>query len=614
VPLGFLLALLGVALFLQTRNAIEAAQSRRLTMVISESDQAGGLLDKASRSVLAFDRSHRESDLRDYELVRSQLPATLATLARLQQEMPRGRASELRLSRSLTEGLGVITQYLAYTRSGDTAAKARLVSSPRINRLSVEISTARVDFNEAQRRLTLDRLQVLRRQITILTASLIGVSVLGIAVTVLLALRFGMSITGRIMLLAENARRLASGEEAQHIGGNDEIAELDLVYREMMRRTKREHDMVTILQRALLPERLPTVAGVRLDACYVPAYEGADVGGDWYDVFSISERLLGISIGDVTGHGLRAATIMGQARQGLRTASFVTDDPGSALEYVNRLFCRSESNVLITAFFATLDLFEGTLRYALAGHPAPMFVKTGGEVEPLEGRGFVLGVDVRTTFETHTVTMDEGSAIVLFTDGLVEVNRNYLEGIDQLCDAIEDEYREASQNIAQAIVKRVVRGRSPRDDVALLFLGVTALGAAAFPPARMHWRLDARIERSARRIKRALLWQLGEMSGDEANLRAAELVINELLANVTRHTPGPAEVVLEWSNENATIRVRDRGRPFTPPDGSARVELLSEDGRGLFLIRSVASDLTVEWKGDGNCVSAVLPFKVLQPA
>ena len=417
VPLGFLVLLLASALFLQWHNAVEADESRNLSSLLSQAGQAATLLDKANHSALAFDNSRRESDLRNYELARRQLPATLATLAQLQQALPRGRAAELRLSRALTQGLDVIGEYLGYAR----ARNARLASSARFHRLSLEIVAARSDFNERQRALTLDRLRVVRRQIAILTGALIGICALGIVVTVLLALRFGVNIAGRVMQLAENARRLAAGEEARHIGGNDEIAELDLVYREMMQRTKREHDMVMILQRALLPQRLPAISGVRLDACYVPAYSGADVGGDWYDVFSISDRLLGVSVGDVAGHGLRAATIMGQGRQALRTASYVDNDPATALMHANRLFCRSESSVLLTAFFATLDLADGTMRYALAGHPPPMIVRTGGEVESLPGRGLMLGVEHRAVFETHEVMLDEGSAIVLFTDGLVEL-------------------------------------------------------------------------------------------------------------------------------------------------------------------------------------------------
>ena len=612
VPLGFLIALLAISLFLQQRNSLESDYSRRLSLLIATADQASDLLDKASRSVLSFDHSRKTSDLRGYNEARTQLRQSLASLGELQRGFPQGIPAERRMARALERGFGVITEYLAYSRAGDTAGKTRLVNSPSTSQLSIEISASRANFTERQRLLTLDRLKVLRRQIAGLTAFLIGLCALGIALTLFLAMRFSVRITGRIMQLADNARRLSRGDEARRIEGKDEIAELDGVYRELMARTKREHDMVTTLQRALLPEHLPVVPGVRLDACYVPAYQGADVGGDWYDVFSISDRLLGVSVGDVTGHGLRAATIMGQARQALRTASYMDNDPAAVLSYVNRLFCRWESSVLITAFFATLDLYDGTLRYSLAGHPPPMSVRTGGEVEALSGSGFVLGLDARTAFRAHYTRVDEGSGLVLFTDGLVEVGRNYLEGVAQLSEAIEHEYREASQNIAQAIVKRVVNGRSPRDDVALLFLGVTALGAAAFPPHRMHWTTDARSERSARRVKRALLWQLGEMTSGDADLTSAELVINELLANVARHTPGPAEVTLEWQNEQATIRITDRGRAFTPPDGTAQVDLLAESGRGLFLVRCVAPDLRVERTASGNRVSVVLPLRVLQ--
>ena len=606
VPLGFLLALLALALFVQSRNAVEAAQSRRLTQVITTSDQAAALLDRASRSVLAYDRTHDVRALRPYEEVRVQLPATLAALGRAQVTGPRGTAAEQRLSRAYMAGLGVLAEYLDYARMRNVAAKARLVSSPRVSALSAEISAARIAFNERERSLTIVRLNRIRREIFLLTAALIAVSIVGILVTVLLSLRFSLLMTERIAQLAENARRLSQGEEAEHIEGSDEIAELDLVYREMMERTKREHDAVVLLQRALLPQRLPQLPGVRLDAAYVPAYGGAEIGGDWYDVFSISDRVLGISVGDVSGHGLRAATIMGQARQALRTASYADDDPAAVLAYVNRLFCRSEEDVLITAFYGTLDLSDGTLRYALAGHPPPMFVSAGTSVRPLPGRGFLLGVDASADFQTFETKLSEGSAVVFFTDGLVEASRDYALGISELCDAIEREYREASQNIAQAIVQRVFTQRTPRDDVAVLFLAVTALDAAALPSRRMSWTLDAGIEHSARSVKRALLWQLGEMSVD-ADICATELIVSELVANVARHTPGPAEVVLEWSDETAVVRVCDRGEPFAASDITQRVEPLRENGRGLFLVQSVSSQLQIERTESGNCISVVLP-------
>jgi serine phosphatase RsbU (regulator of sigma subunit)/anti-sigma regulatory factor (Ser/Thr protein kinase) len=477
-----------------------------------------------------------------------------------------------------------------------------------VRQLSTEISLAHAAFNEQQSLATANRLRKPARQIGGLTIALIAICAAGIVVTLILSLRFGVSLTRRITRLADNARRLAVGADAQPISGHDEIAELDLVYREMMHRTQREHDTVITLQRALLPQTLPSVTGVRLDAAYVPAYGGAEIGGDWYDVFPITERLLGISVGDVAGHGLRAATIMGQARQALRTASYIAHNPGVAVAYVNRLICRSEADVMVTAFFGTLDLSDGTLQYAVAGHPPPMFVRTGGSVESLPGRGFVLGVDPNVTFEVHETKADIGSAVVFFTDGLIEADRDYASGLEKLRDAVEDEYRNASGNIAQAIVSRIFSHRRPRDDVALLFLGVTALGASTVQPQRMIWNLDATLERSARRAKRAVLWHLGEVAGGRVDLSAAELVVNELLGNVARHSPGPAELVLEWRNNGARVAVSDRGQPFEPPSPTELIDLFAESGRGLFLIRSVAEQLTVEWTGEGNRVSAVLPL------
>jgi serine phosphatase RsbU (regulator of sigma subunit)/anti-sigma regulatory factor (Ser/Thr protein kinase) len=601
--------LLGLALFLQTRNAALASEQQRLAQVLGQADHAGDLLDTASRSVLSFDREHRSSDLAAYNAVRRRLPQTLASLNILVGSNPPRRDPFVRLKRAMGGGFAVVTEYLRLVRARDTAGKLKLVKSPRVKYLSTEISSARADFSVRERVAAGQPVRPIVRQIALLTVALIAMCLAGILVTLALSIRFGLNITRRVVRLADNARRLADGDDAQPIGGNDEIAELDIVYREMMNRVKREHHMVTILQRALLPETLPLVGGVRLDAAYVPAARGTEVGGDWYDVFPISDQLLGISVGDVAGHGLRAATIMGQARQALRTASYVSADPAAALEYVNRVLCRSENDVLITAFFATLDLTDGQMKYSLAGHPPPMFVRTGGPVQTLPGRGFVLGVDARAEYETLEAKIDVGSAVVFFTDGLVEAERNYFAGIEALRDAIEQEYRNASRNIAQAIVSRVFARRPPRDDVALLFLGVTSLSEAVAPQRRT-WRLDAGVERSARRVKRALLWQLGELTGDGADLSAAELIVNELIGNVARHTPGPAEVLLEWRDDVAVVTVCDRGEPFKVDEFEKRADVLSEDGRGLFLVRAMSEQFKVERTKDGNCVSAVLPLDV----
>jgi anti-sigma regulatory factor (Ser/Thr protein kinase) len=217
----------------------------------------------------------------------------------------------------------------------------------------------------------------------------------------------------------------------------------------------------------------------------------------------------------------------------------------------------------------------------------------------------VLGVDSAAEYRTHEFTVEIGSAIIFFTDGVVEVDRDYVSGLRQLRDAVEAEYRNASGNIAEAILGRIFLRRLPRDDVALLFLGITALDASP-KDTRVVWQFDGSDEHSARRVKRAVLWQLGEARSG-VDLNAAELVVNELMGNVARHAPGPANLVLEWSNSSAVVSVRDRGAQFELPAQNL-VEPFSENGRGLYLVKTVAQEVRVEWTGDGNRVSAVLPL------
>ncbi len=508
------------------------------------------------------------------------------------------------------QALSILGEYLSYVKANNTAAQRRLEQSAQVRRLNVSIGPLIVAFNEAQRLSTQSKTADIHNQARVFTLALVALCVAGIAATLTVLLMFGFRLTRRLSKLADNAYRLASGEQTEAIGGNDEIAQLDKVYQEMTGRLGREYGRATILQRALLPQTIPTFPGVRLDVSYAAASDPAGIGGDWYDVFRISEHRIGISIGDVAGHGLDAAALMANARHAIQTVAYLDENPASVMRHVNQILCRNETPRLVTALFATFDLLDGTLRYCLAGHPPPMFVRTGGTVQEMPGKGFLLGVDARSPFETHAMNIDIGSAVILYTDGVVESGRNYFEGVTRLKDAIEEEYRNGSGNIAQAIQSRIFAETSPRDDCALLFIGVTALGNSAIQPERVFWTLDARSEQSTRRVKRAVLWHLGEIAGEDADLSLSELIVSEMLGNVARHTPGPAEVVLEWKGESATVHVFDRGRPFQPPVHQDAAALLDEGGRGIFLIRAVAAHFDVRWTGEGNCVSAVLPLVI----
>lgn len=145
----------------------------------------------------------------------------------------------------------------------------------------------------------------------------------------------------------------------------------------------REHRVADRLQRALLPEKLPSIDGAEFFAAYRPASDEAEVGGDWFDAFALPNGRVAVSIGDVAGHGLEAAVIMGEVRQAIRTAAVAAESASAVLDYVNRIFLLRQSLGIVTAIFGIYDPATSELRYACAGHPPPLLALTSGPVRAL---------------------------------------------------------------------------------------------------------------------------------------------------------------------------------------------------------------------------------------
>ncbi|HYL26547.1 MAG TPA: SpoIIE family protein phosphatase, partial [Candidatus Nitrosotalea sp.] len=135
---------------------------------------------------------------------------------------------------------------------------------------------------------------------------------------------------------------------------------------------EREHRVADRLQRALLPEQLPAIPGNGFYAAYRPASDEADVGGDWFDAFALADGRVAVSVGDVAGHGLEAAVIMGEMRQAIRTAAIAAPDPAAVLDQVNRMVALREGVGMVTAIFGVYDPASSLLTYSSAGHPPPL--------------------------------------------------------------------------------------------------------------------------------------------------------------------------------------------------------------------------------------------------
>jgi anti-sigma regulatory factor (Ser/Thr protein kinase) len=294
---------------------------------------------------------------------------------------------------------------------------------------------------------------------------------------------------------------------------------------------------------------------------------------------------------------------MGNVRQAIRGAAYFETTPSSVLKSVNQQLCSSEDS-LVTAFFGVLDLKDGTLYYSIAGHPAPIAVQPNGEVETLSGHGLVLGFDRNTSFKDFQRKLDVGSGLVLFTDGVVEIERDYLQGMHDLELAALAESFDPSPNIAQGIQNRVMGALETRDDAAILFVGITAL-VSRTAPTEHRWTFDAYDEAAARRMKRAVLWQFAGLASNTPEFGAIEAILGELLSNVARHSPGVASVTLEQRNGELVLHVDDHGKPFNL-EGRPVPDLYAESGRGLLMVQAFARDVSIERREDGNRISAIL--------
>lgn len=175
-----------------------------------------------------------------------------------------------------------------------------------------------------------------------------------------------------------------------------------------------------VLQRSLLPARHIAVPGLHIASRYVPgAREG--VGGDWYDVFTLPSGHVGVVIGDVAGHGLRAAVVMGRIRSALRAYALESDDPANVLSRLNRKIAVFEPGAMATAVYAVIAPDLSTLRLSVAGHPPPILAVPGAPTRVLDvPPDLPLGVRMDASRRSTDVPLTAGELILFYTDGLVE--------------------------------------------------------------------------------------------------------------------------------------------------------------------------------------------------
>ncbi|MEW2269198.1 PP2C family protein-serine/threonine phosphatase [Streptomyces griseofuscus] len=244
------------------------------------------------------------------------------------------------------------------------------------------------------------------------------------------------------------------------------------------RQYEQHRDVAEALQRAQLTE-LPDTPGLALAARYLPATHGLNIGGDWYDAFPGPDGSVLAVIGDVTGHGLRAAVIMGQLRTALRAYAVEGNGPARILTLLHRMLRHQQPELYATCAIARFTPGEPGVVWAAAGHPPALVRGPGGEVRVLDAKpGIMLGVPVPHEYEEHHEELPPGATLALYTDGLVERRSAGIDaGIERLADALgtlgaaELERLDAA---ADALLKPMLRDSEHDDDICLLLCRTAA--------------------------------------------------------------------------------------------------------------------------------------------
>jgi PAS domain S-box-containing protein len=239
----------------------------------------------------------------------------------------------------------------------------------------------------------------------------------------------------------------------------------------------REHVIAETLQRSILPDTLPRIPGLDLSVRYLPATEGADVGGDWYDAFRVQGEgdHVALVIGDVAGHNIGSASIMGQVRSMLRAYAIDNPDPGGVLRQTNTALACLLPDTLASAVFAVLDLATGQLVYANAGHPPPILLTDDGQAEYLEDAdGIMLGALADAEFTTGIRRLSPGTALLCYTDGLVESrDRDFTKSLTLLAETLRRAAPRSAGRLCATAQATLLGDAGRADDVCLLAARLT---------------------------------------------------------------------------------------------------------------------------------------------
>lgn len=388
-----------------------------------------------------------------------------------------------------------------------------------------------------------------------------------------------------------------------------------------------QRELAEGLQRSMLPMLGPEIPGMDIAARYVPTGGGLQVGGDWYDMIPLPGGRFALVIGDVQGHDVRAAGLMGQLRIALRAYASEGHRPDAVLARASHFFhglATAEDDPgdlrFATCYYAEVDPATGTVESARAGHLDPVVRMADGTALILAtAGGLPLGIDPDTDYPTTRLALEPGDTLMLCTDGLVETGGHDLQSGWHRLRVILEEHVGGLEELADALVQ-AVHGPSSHhtvgpladrreDDIALLLLCRQGEGCgcgestATRAPVRRTMLTVAQAEPARIATARQHLRDLLHDWPGEEQRDAAVLLLSEMLTNVLVHTDTDALLVAEVAGEPGERRIRvevtDNGDDLPH---KRRPGEMASSGRGLMLVELLADAWGVAPRGEGKSI------------
>ncbi|MGW5061350.1 SpoIIE family protein phosphatase [Streptomyces sp. NPDC004096] len=364
------------------------------------------------------------------------------------------------------------------------------------------------------------------------------------------------------------------------------------------------------LQRFLLPSQLPDLPRLTTTARYRLAGATSKVGGDWYDVITLDGERAVLVVGDVEGHAMESAAVMGQVRTAVASYAAEGHHPTAVIDRTRQLLARLGTDLTVTCCVVAVDTLDGTAEVALAGHPAPLIRRPDGSTGVLDAPANVpLGVSVAHTYQGREHTLEAGSFLMLYTNGLVGWHPAPGSCAQTLLGSGNEGSAPDLEQLADRIAAEACASQQHRDDAALLLALYEGTRGQDEPRvAGLHiQRRDLRGVRTARTFVHDKLgsWGLQDMSD------SLELVVSEIVTNALIHAGSDVDVRLRAFPDHIRLEVRDSDSnpPVPSPLSLAEEENAeAEHGRGLMIVEALAETWNSSPNGQGKTVSLDLPI------